>query len=67
MSVQAGEIIGALEALEVARFQLTNDKKEVLGLAGLGSPLQPTIVVLDSVPQDDDGRPDGTIVIVIAP
>lgn len=67
MSVQAGEILGALEALEVARFQLTNDKKEVLGLTGLGTALQPSIVVLTSAPQDNDGRPDGTLAIIIAP
>lgn len=66
MSVQAGEILGVLEALEVARFQ-TNPIGEVLGLAGLGTPLQPTIVVLPSAPQDNDGRPDGTLAIVIAP
>ena len=66
MSVQAGEIFPALEALEVARFQ-TNPVGQVLGLAGLGAALQPTIVVLPSAPQDDDGRPDGTIAIVIAP
>ena len=67
MSVDAGEVLPALEALDVARFQTTPDGKEVLGLSGLGSPLQPTIVVLPSAPQDDDGRPDGTIAIVIAP
>ena len=67
MSVDAGEVLPALEALEVARFKTTNDGKEVLGLAGLGSPLQPTIVVLPTTPVDNDGRPDGTIVIVIAP
>ena len=50
MSVQAGEILGALEALDVARFQTTPDGREVLGLAGLGTPLQPTIVVLTSAP-----------------
>lgn len=61
-----GEIFDALEALEVSRFKL-NGVGEVLGLAGLSSGLQPTIVVLDSAPQDDDGRPDGTIAIVIAP
>jgi hypothetical protein len=60
MSVQAGEIFPALEALEVARFQ-TNPMGEVLGLAGLGNPLQPTIVVSPNAPVDDDGRPDGTI------
>ena len=66
MSVQAGEIIGALEALDVARI-ITNPVGEVMGLGGLGSPLQPTIVVLPSAPQDNDGRPDGTICIIIAP
>ena len=34
MSVQAGEVLPALEALEVARFQ-TNPAGEVMGLAGL--------------------------------
>lgn len=66
MSVSAGEIFPALEALDVARI-VTNPVGEVLGLGGLGPPLQPTIVVLPSAPQDNDGRPDGTIVIVIAP
>ena len=66
MSVQAGEIIGALEALDVARI-VTNPIGEVMGLGGLGTALQPTIVVLPSAPQDNDGRPDGTVVIVIAP
>jgi len=66
MSVQAGEIIGALEALDVARI-VTNPIGEVMGLGGLGITLQPSIVVLTSAPQDDDGRPDGTIAIVIAP
>lgn len=65
MSVAAGEIFPALEALEVARFQ-TNPKGEVLGLAGLGAPLQPTIVVSKDAPVDNDGRPDGTIYIQIA-
>ena len=67
MSVDAGEVLPALEALDVARFQTTPNGKEVLGLAGLGAALQPAIVVLPSTPVDDDGRPDGTIVIVIAP
>ena len=66
MPVFAGEIFPALEALDVARI-VTNPVGEVLGLGGLGSPLQPTIVVLPVQPPDDDGRPDGTIVIVIAP
>lgn len=60
MSVDAGEIIPALEALEVARFH-TNPTGEVLGLSGLGAALQPTIVVSENAPVDDDGRPDGTI------
>lgn len=60
MSVSAGEVLPALEALEVARFQ-TNPVGEVMGLAGLGAPLQPTIVVSPNAPVDDDGRPDGTI------
>jgi len=67
MSAEAGEIIGILEALEVARFQTTPDGKEVLGLTGLGAALQPTIVVLPSAPQNNDNRPDGTIAIVISP
>ena len=66
MYVSAGEIFPALEALDVARI-VTNPIGQVMGLGGLGSPLQPTIVVLPSAPQDNDGRPDGTIVIVIAP
>lgn len=66
MSVDAGEIFPALEALEVARFQ-TNPIGEVLGLAGLGTPLQPTIVVSANAPTDDDGRPDGTVWIQITP
>lgn len=66
MSVSAGEIFPALEALDVARI-VTNPIGQVMGLGGLGSALQPTIVVLSSAPQDDDGRPDGTIAIVIAP
>ena len=65
MSVSAGEVLPALEALEVARFQ-TNPVGEVMGLAGLGPTLQPTIVVSPNAPVDDDGRPDGTIYIQIA-
>ena len=65
MSVSAGEVLPALEALEVARFQ-TNLVGEVMGLAGLGAALQPTIVVSPNAPVDDDGRPDGTIYIQIA-
>lgn len=65
MSVSAGEVLPALEALEVARFQ-TNPVGEVMGLAGLGAALQPTIVVSPNAPVDDDGRPDGTIYIQIA-
>lgn len=65
MSVQAGEIFPALEALEVARFK-TNAVGEVLGLAGLTEKLQPTIVVSPNAPVDNDGRPDGTIYIQIA-
>jgi hypothetical protein len=60
-----GEIIDALEALEVPRFKL-NGTGEVLGFTGLGSALQPTIVVSPNAPVDDDGRPDGTIYIQIA-
>jgi hypothetical protein len=55
-----GEIFGALEALEVARFKV-NGVGEVVGFAGLGEALQPTIVVSQDAPVDDDGRPDGTI------
>lgn len=66
MSVDAGEILPALEQLEVARFQTTPNGKEVLGLTGLGAPLQPTIVVSQNAPVDDDGRPDGTLYIQIA-
>ena len=65
MSVNAGEIFPALEALEVARFKLNPDG-EVLGFSGLGSELQPTIVVSPNAPVNDDGRPDGTIYIQIA-
>lgn len=61
MSVDAGEVLPALEALDVARFKTTPNGREVLGLAGLGAPLQPTIVVSPNPPVDDDGRPDGTI------
>lgn len=60
MSVQAGEILGALEALEVARFR-TNPTGEVMGLSGLASELQPTIVVSPNPPDDNDERPNGTI------
>jgi hypothetical protein len=66
MSVNAGEIFPALEALEVARFKL-NPVGEVLGFAGLGSELQPTIVVSSNPPQNSDSRPDGTIWIQISP
>lgn len=55
-----GEIIDALEALEVPRFKL-NGVGEVLGLAGLSGGLQPTIVVSPNDPVNNDGRPDGTI------
>ena len=65
MSVSAGEIFPALEALDVARI-VTNPIGEVLGLGGLGSPLQPTIVVSPNAPVNNDGRPDGTIYIQIA-
>lgn len=64
MSVSAGEIFPALEALDVARI-VTNPVGEVMGLGGLGSALQPTIVVSPNAPVDDDGRPDGTIYIQI--
>jgi len=60
MSVNAGEIFPALEALEVARFQL-NPIGEVLGFTGLAAALQPTIVVSQNAPVNDDGRPDGTL------
>jgi hypothetical protein len=66
MSVNAGEIFPVLEALEVARFK-TNPVGEVLGFAGLGSELQPTIVVSPNDPVNDDGRPDGTIYIQVTP
>jgi hypothetical protein len=66
MSVNAGEIFPALEALEVARFKL-NPNGEVLGLAGLGTELQPTIVVSPNAPVNDDGRPDGTVWVQVAP
>lgn len=66
MSVSAGEIFPALEALDVARI-VTNPIGEVMGLGGLGSPLQPTIVVSPNAPNDNDGRPDGTIYVQIAP
>jgi hypothetical protein len=66
MSVQTGDIIGALEDLEVARFK-TNNKGEVLGFAGLGEKLQPSIVVSTQAPTDHDGRPDGTVWIQVAP
>lgn len=66
MSVAAGEIFPALEALEVARFK-TNPVGEVMGFAGLGEALQPTIVVSPNDPVNDDNRPDGTIWIKISP
>jgi hypothetical protein len=66
MSVNAGEIFPALEALEVARFK-TNPVGEVLGFSGLGTELQPTIVVSPNAPVNDDGRPDGTIWIQVTP
>jgi hypothetical protein len=65
MSVVAGEILPALEQLEVPRFQMTPDGKEVMGFSGLGAELQPTIVVSPNAPEDDDGRPDGTIWVQI--
>jgi hypothetical protein len=55
-----GEIFDALEALEVARFKL-NGVGEILGFAGLGGGLQPTIIVSPNAPVNDDGRPDGSI------
>ena len=64
MSAQAGEVLQALEALEVPRYQL-NGLNEVMGFAGLGDKLQPTIVVSPNAPVDDDGRPDGTIWIQV--
>ena len=64
--IGAGEIFPILEALEVARFQL-NPKGEVMGFAGLGAALQPTIVVSPNAPVNDDGRPDGTIFLQITP
>jgi hypothetical protein len=64
--IGAGEIFPILEALEVARFQLNPDG-EVLGFAGLGAALQPTIVVSPNAPVNDDGRPDGTVFIQITP
>ena len=60
MSVGAGQILPALEALEVARFQL-NPIGEVMGFTGLAAALQPTIVVSPNAPVNNDGRPDGTI------
>jgi len=66
MSASAGEVLPALEALEVARFKL-NPVGEVLGFSGLGSDLQPTIVVSPNAPVNDDGRPDGTIWIQVTP
>ena len=60
MSVDAGEIFPALEALEVARFKL-NPIGEVLGFTGLAAALQPTIVVSPNAPVNADGRPDGTL------
>ena len=56
----AGEVLQALEALEVPRYQL-NGINEVMGFAGLGEKLQPTIVVSPNAPVNNDGRPDGTI------
>jgi len=64
--IGAGEVFPVLEALEVARFQLNPDG-EVLGFAGLGAALQPTIVVSPNAPVNDDGRPDGTIWIQVTP
>ena len=66
MSVSAGEIFPALEALEVARFQ-TNPVGEVVGLTGLGAKLQPTIIVGTTPPDDNDGRPDGTVYVQVTP
>ena len=66
MSVDAGEIFPALEALEVGRFKL-NPVGEVLGFAGLGAELQPTIVVSPNAPVNDDGRPDGTVWVTVTP
>jgi len=64
--IGAGEVFPVLEALEVARFQLNPDG-EVLGFAGLGAALQPTIVVSPNAPVNDDGRPDGSIWIQTVP
>lgn len=64
--IGAGEVFPVLEALEVARFQLNPDG-EVLGFAGLGAALQPTIVVSPNAPVNDDGRPDGTVWIQVTP
>ena len=64
--IGAGEVFPVLEALEVARFQLNPDG-EVMGFAGLGAALQPTIVVSPNAPVNDDGRPDGTIWIQVTP
>jgi len=61
-----GEIFNALEALEVARFKL-NPVGEILGFAGLGGDLQPTIVVSPNAPQNADNRPDGTVWVQITP
>lgn len=66
MSVDAGEVLPALEALEVARFKL-NAVGEVMGFSGLGSELQPTIIVSPNAPVDNDGRPDGTLWIQVTP
>jgi hypothetical protein len=66
MSVDAGEVLPALEALEVARCK-TNAVGEVMGFAGLGEALQPTIIVSPNAPQNDDGRVDGTIWIQVTP
>lgn len=64
MPVSAGEIFPALEALEVARFQL-NPIGEIMGFAGLAAALQPTIIVSPNAPVNDDGRPDGTIWVTV--
>lgn len=60
MSAETGLVFPILEELDVARF-VTNPKNEVLGFGGLGSKLQPAIVVSQSAPVNNDGRPDGTI------
>lgn len=63
MSVGAGEILPALEALEVARFKRSADGKQVLGLVGLDDAIQPLLVNNASVPADADYRPDGAVTI----